>query len=72
MASFKELQSPGMTSLRPRDIAACLRLKLWSPEENRFIGFDEFQPAVAVATEHPAITKPKAAKSGRSTSHTTA
>jgi omega-6 fatty acid desaturase (delta-12 desaturase) len=72
MASFKELQSPGMTSLRPRDIAACLRLKLWSSEENRFIGFDEFQPAVAVATEHPAITKPKAAKSGRSTSHTTA
>ena len=39
MAALEELQSPGTTSLNPRDIAACLRLKLWSPEEGRFVGF---------------------------------
>ena len=53
MASFKELQSPGTTSLRPTDIAACLRLKLWSPEEDRFIGFKEFK--TSSVTEKPAI-----------------
>jgi omega-6 fatty acid desaturase (delta-12 desaturase) len=31
MSAIKELQAPVMTSLRPRDIAACLRLKLWDP-----------------------------------------
>jgi acyl-lipid omega-6 desaturase (Delta-12 desaturase) len=31
MGAIKELQAPVMTSLRPRDIAACLRLKLWDP-----------------------------------------
>jgi len=40
MASLEELQSPGKTSLRPADIAACLRLKLWSAREDRFVGFD--------------------------------
>jgi omega-6 fatty acid desaturase (delta-12 desaturase) len=40
MAALEELQSPGTTSLNPRDIAACLRLKLWSPEEERFVGFN--------------------------------
>ena len=39
MAALEELQSPGTTSLNPRDIVACLRLKLWSPEEGRFVGF---------------------------------
>ena len=40
MTALEELQSPGTTSLNPRDIAACLRLKLWSPEEGRFVGFN--------------------------------
>ena len=31
MAAIKELQAPVTTSLRPRDIFACLRLKLWDP-----------------------------------------
>lgn len=39
MAALKELQSPGTSSLNPGDIAACLRLKLWSPDEDRFVGF---------------------------------
>jgi len=39
MAALEELQSPGQTSLRPRDIAACLRLKVWSPEMGKFVSF---------------------------------
>ena len=39
MAALEELQSPGTTSLHPRDVRACLRLKLWSPEESRFVDF---------------------------------
>ncbi len=39
MTAIPELQSPGTTSLLPHDMAACLRLKLWSPEANRFVGF---------------------------------
>lgn len=45
MAALEELQSPGRTSLNPRDIVACLRLKLWSPEEDRFVGFQKSRPA---------------------------
>jgi omega-6 fatty acid desaturase (delta-12 desaturase) len=40
MTALEELQSPGTTSLNPRDIAACLRLKLWSPDKERFVGFN--------------------------------
>lgn len=39
MAALEELQSPGMTSLAPADIRQCLRLKLWSPEEGRMVGY---------------------------------
>ncbi|QDU93497.1 fatty acid desaturase family protein [Lignipirellula cremea] len=40
MAALEELQSPGVTTLGLRGILSCLRLKLWSPEEDRFVGFD--------------------------------
>jgi acyl-lipid omega-6 desaturase (Delta-12 desaturase) len=40
MAGIAELQSPGDTSLELRDIAACLRLKLWSREQNRLVSFE--------------------------------
>jgi omega-6 fatty acid desaturase (delta-12 desaturase) len=39
MAGIAELQSPGATSLRLRDIMACLRLKLWDREQNRLVSF---------------------------------
>ena len=41
MAALKDLQSPGRTSLRPRDILRCLRLKLWDPERNCLVSFKE-------------------------------
>jgi len=41
MAGLKELQSPGTTSLHPAEVIACLRLKLWDPQDNRLITFRE-------------------------------
>jgi len=49
MAAMPELQSPGRTSWHPRDVAACLSLKLWDHEKNRFVGWDEAE-AKAKAT----------------------
>jgi omega-6 fatty acid desaturase (delta-12 desaturase) len=37
MVAIKELQTPVITSLRPRDIAACLRLKLWDPVSEQHV-----------------------------------
>jgi omega-6 fatty acid desaturase (delta-12 desaturase) len=39
MAAIPELQSPGRTSWWPSDVAACLRLKLWDPDQNRLVGW---------------------------------
>lgn len=41
MAAIPELQTAGVTRLTPRDMMACLRLKVWDPEQNRMIGYDE-------------------------------
>jgi len=30
-----------VTTLKPSDIAACLRLKVWDADQNKMIGFDE-------------------------------
>lgn len=40
MAAMPELQHPHTTTLRPADVAACLKLKLWSPEQNAMVGYD--------------------------------
>ena len=39
MAGIGALQSPSTTSLHPRDMIRCLRLKLWCPEEQRLVTF---------------------------------
>ena len=39
MAAVKELQAAVMTSLRPHDIAACLRLKLWDPGTEELVSW---------------------------------
>jgi omega-6 fatty acid desaturase (delta-12 desaturase) len=39
MAALEELQSPATTSLALRDIAACLRLKLWDPAASRLVSW---------------------------------
>jgi omega-6 fatty acid desaturase (delta-12 desaturase) len=43
MAAIPELQHPATTTLRPRDILECLRLKLWDPEAGRMVGFGELE-----------------------------
>ena len=43
MAAIPELQQAKVTTLKPSDIAACLRLKVWDADENRMIGFDEMK-----------------------------
>jgi acyl-lipid omega-6 desaturase (Delta-12 desaturase) len=44
MLAIKELQSPVMTSLRPYDILACLRLKLWDPVAEQHVPWKQRQP----------------------------
>lgn len=39
MGAVPSLQHPGKTSLKPKDIAACFRLKLWDPEKNAMVGY---------------------------------
>jgi omega-6 fatty acid desaturase (delta-12 desaturase) len=42
MAAIPELRNPlGVTSLSPRDIAACFRLKLWDPDQGRLVPFPD-------------------------------
>ncbi len=45
MAAVPELQQAKVTTLKPSDIKACLRLKVWDPERNKMIGFDELETA---------------------------
>jgi hypothetical protein len=53
MAGIEELQSPGTTSLHPCDIYRCLRLKLWDPERERLVSFQEHREA-ALRGDRPA------------------
>ncbi len=41
MAAIPELQKAKVTTLKPRDMIACLKLKVWDADLNRMIGFDE-------------------------------
>lgn len=52
MDEIKELQSPVSTSLRPADVCACLRLKLWDSDKERLVSWAEAanSPSRATAT----------------------
>lgn len=41
MAAIPELQQPVVTSLRPRDVLACLRLNLWDSHSQRLVSYQE-------------------------------
>ena len=45
MAGVEELQHPGTTTLRPADVVACLRLKLWDPDARALVGLDGVRPS---------------------------
>ena len=39
MAAVPALQNPPTTSLRPSDVLACFRQKLWDPDQNKMVGY---------------------------------
>jgi omega-6 fatty acid desaturase (delta-12 desaturase) len=41
MAKIPELQTAKVTTLKPSDIIACLRLKLWDPTQNKMVPLPE-------------------------------
>lgn len=41
--AIPELQNARTTSLHPKEIIACFRLKVWDPELNRMVGFKEIR-----------------------------
>lgn len=45
MAAIPELQTAKTTSLNPLEMARCLRLKLWDPEQGKMIGLEELKKA---------------------------
>lgn len=45
MKAIPELQAAKVTTLMPKDIVACLRLKVWDIEQNKMIGWDEIRAA---------------------------
>lgn len=47
MAAIPELQHPCKTSLRPADIASCLRLNLWDQEKQQLVTYREAATAAA-------------------------
>ena len=52
MAAMPELQHPPKSTLRPRDIVAAFRLKLWDPAAGKMVGYprkDEVAERVAAA-----------------------
>ena len=49
MASIPELQVAKTTSLTPSEIVKCLKLKVWDPETNKMIGFDEFDASAVLS-----------------------
>lgn len=47
MAAIPELQDPKVTSLMPSDIIACLKLKVWDPEKNSMVGYEDIEVKMA-------------------------
>jgi len=50
VAAMPELQTPGVTSLHPRDIQRCLRLKVWDTETQRMVGLPKFSVPLPAST----------------------
>ncbi len=51
LAAFPELQRAKTTSLNPKDIIACLKLKVWDPELQRMVGRSEIEPVTETTCE---------------------
>jgi omega-6 fatty acid desaturase (delta-12 desaturase) len=53
MRAFPELQNPKVTTLSPWDIVACLKLKVWDPEQDRMLTMRELKSDLAKAKTLP-------------------
>ncbi len=51
MAAIPELQQPLVTTLRPRDVFACLRLHLWDSQKQQLVSYKQATPSTAGAHE---------------------
>ncbi len=55
MKHIPELQRATTTRLTPSDVVACLKLKVWDPEQNRMLSFAEMealpQPSASMKKE---------------------
>ena len=52
LLAMPELQKPKTTSLHPREILRCLRLKVWDSEAQQMVGVRNLPPASLQATSH--------------------
>lgn len=55
MAHFSELQNVTVTTLHPRDIIACLKLKVWDPEQGRMLQMHEIKAQKATSCVLPPV-----------------
>jgi len=53
MRDMPELQTPTTTSLGPIDVARCLNLKLWDPDNDRLVSFRQGLATIESPTTHP-------------------
>lgn len=53
MAGIPELQNPVVTTLHPRDVISCLRLKLWDPVLGRLVALPRKDRRPQLAAVHP-------------------
>ncbi len=49
MAALPELQVPGRTTWRPADVAACLRLAVWDPKQEKMLTYGELEEVTSLA-----------------------
>ncbi len=56
MAAIPELQQPVVTTLRPRDIIACLRLNLWDPRRQQLVSYREATNAKSIPFDRPGVS----------------
>lgn len=61
VAAIAELQGPVTTSLRPTDIIACLRLKLWDPASEQLVPWNEAQQVASPALQSASASSASAA-----------
>ena len=58
VAAIPELQTPKTTSLHPREILRCLRLKVWDADAQRMVGLGNLRPPGRESNTNPGMSEP--------------